>query len=304
MHAFIKRSLERRVGLFLAFASLRVASSQISPTSSLTLQITDPRPLAAAVLKVEQLSGLAVNYEDVPYLFSGDVQDITDQITTPTQKAQGIAGVRVLVPRGGMLSVPILVSSSTRLLADAPSVLNALNAILAVHNASVSSPGQFRLTNNNGVFYVEPTIGHSTTGTSVQVTPVLSTQVTIPLQQINGIEALKLILDQVSKATGVPRIKLGSIPAFTFIRDKIKFSATAEPANQVLSRLFASLYSEGSAAPVDSQTMSYRLLYEPKEQDYAINIHPVMNPNSKQTASNPQPKPTSGPGRFYNPSQK
>src|ERR1700682_1442721 len=175
-----------------------------------TIEVSTGRPLASAVLEIEKIAGIAINYEDVRYEHSADLQDVTDAVMRPEQRALAPAGARVIVPRGGRLSVPVAVDATTGKLLDVPAITTALNAVLAANNSG-GFAGKFTLENYGGVFFVHPAQVRDAGGATVAATPVLTTPVSFPQQQRNGAQTIDLILSQVSKVTGF-RIELGMIP--------------------------------------------------------------------------------------------
>ena len=59
----------------------------------------------AMVDHLQQQFGIAINYEDPPFAYKDDIRDITDQVQSPRQR-EANPNVRILVPRGGALSMP------------------------------------------------------------------------------------------------------------------------------------------------------------------------------------------------------
>jgi len=263
------------------FISVMFLSSLFAQMQTVTLTVKDPRPVAAAALDIERRSGLAVNYEDVRYENAGDLQDITDQIMTAAQKAQAIPGVRVIVPRGGELSLPILVDVNGHL-PDFNSVSAAANAIIGAHATSPSHSGSFTVEVGDGVLFIEPLQMRDVAGNVKPISPLLSTHVTIPAQSRSGFDTLRLILNQVSQASGF-KVDLGTAPARALIASEVVIGANNEPANHVIGRLLASIASAGADVPYSGPAMSYSMLFDPRLRYYALNIHSIPNPNAPKT---------------------
>src|SRR5438132_2999391 len=70
--------------------------------SATLLYVNGSRPLAQAAQALEHELGVSISYEDSFYEFSGDLIDKTD----PKYK-QTHPDARVLIPRGGLLSIPL-----------------------------------------------------------------------------------------------------------------------------------------------------------------------------------------------------
>ena len=139
------------------------------------------------------------------------------------------------------------------------------------------------------VFYIVPTQWHSVAGANIAAAPVLSTPITLKGQDLTALDTLKAILGQVSAASGF-KVNLGIMPIGQLATPHVAIIASNEPANDVLSRLLASIVSR-PAIPTASvpAAMSYQMLFDPKQRFYAFNIHVVPNPNAKATATAIQP---------------
>jgi hypothetical protein len=111
----------------------------VGETTTIDITVDDPRPLAAAILKIEELSGIPINYEDVPVYYSADVKDVTEEVSRTRTSNR-----RIIVARGGQLSVPIIVDAATGRLNDIQAVNTALAALVSAYNSS-NLPGGFEV---------------------------------------------------------------------------------------------------------------------------------------------------------------
>ncbi len=290
------RAGSRLTRVICAFPSLICTSLVWAQGPTTTLAVNDPRPVAAAAMEVERLSGVPVNYEDLRYENPADLQDITDQIMTPAQKAQATPGVRVIVPRGGTLSVPVYTDADGRL-SDFSSVVTALNALVSAYATSPVRAGSFTVELGNGVVYIEPSQVRDAAGNTDGVHPVLSTPVTFPPQSRTGFDTVRMILDQVSQASGL-KLDLGTAPMGVLASFEIEIGASNEPASHVISRLLAALATAGAAVPYSGPAMSYSMYFDPRLKFYALNVHFVPNPNARK-GTGPALNPQTNSGRFF-----
>lgn len=132
-------------------------------------------------------------------------------------------------------------------------------------------------------------------GNTAPVRAVLSTPITLPLQQRNAAETLDLILAAVSKASGF-KIGVGSVPMNALAMGQVTIGANQEPASRVLARLLNALLGYGTVLPASSPALSYRVLYDVQLKYYMFNVVEV-GPMGIRYASAPSSPPPPGPGR-------
>ena len=269
-------------------------TSAFAQTRAITFSVNDFRPLAAAARDIEQISGTPVNYEDLRCDFPGDQKDITAGNVTPAQERLN-GPVKVIVPRGGPLVTTITVAGSTSRLPDAGVTYEALTNIVSAYNSSSTLPGRFRLESANGEFFLEPIAMRDASGNTGPVTPVLSTAITLPLQQRNAAETLDLILAQVSKASGF-KIGVGSVPMNALAMGQVTIGADQQPASQVLAQLLNALLGYGPVLPAWSSGLSYRVLYDVQLKYYMFNVVEVGPVGVRYARPQSAPSPA-GPGR-------
>lgn len=285
------RSLASCAGL-LALASLCFAQGNLRPIS-----VNSGRPVADAILELERLSGKAINFEDVRYEHPADLADVTDRVMTPAQRALAGPFARVIVPRGGSLTVTVPVDAATQKLTDALLLQNALNLLLA-QQRSAALPGAYALRNSADRLFVEPVQVRASSGNAVPSPSVLLSPITLALAERTALETLQLVLDQASRGSG-HRIDVGSLPLAAFARNRIRFGADRRQASEVLADLLAAVAAVGRA-PEQAPKLSYRLLFDPQLKYYLFNVHVV---EGTELALVPGPPPSSTPpvndGRFF-----
>jgi hypothetical protein len=256
-------------------------------TTTLTSAPDDGRPVDTIVRQIEQLSGIPISYEDLLYANPNDTMDIGDSVSQ-------VPGTHLIVPRGGGLSVPIVVDDVTQKLVDSLATSTALNALLSAASSSPIVAGKFKLDSYNNVYFVVPTHSRSANNDMVPITAVLSTPIDLPGTTQTAYDTLRLILTQVSQKTGVT-IKIGTIPIKPFAITETSLAATMQPASYVLARLFDAVSTSGGA-PSGYLGMSYHAFFDPVVKYYALNIHIVTNPNAPPVPIPTTPTGTPGDG--------
>ena len=271
----------RVLKLLLGSILLSAALTANAQTVTLTSAADDGRPVDTIIRQIEKLSGIPINYEDILYSNPADTKDVGASVAP---------GSHLIVPRGGTLSIAVGVDAITQKLADSVSTANALNALIAAANTSPVIAGRFKLDSYNNTFFVVPTHSRSeTTNNMSPVTAVLSTPIDLSGVQQTAFEALRDILGQVSKATGVT-VKIGTIPIKPFAVTKTAIAASNQPASYVLTRLFNAIATAGGAPPYFTG-MSYHAFRDPIAKYYVLNISAVRDPNPPDSTPPPQPTP-------------
>jgi hypothetical protein len=297
-------SLDRTLflaGVFLAFTSLRPVFGQ---TQASTISVNTFRPLAAVADQLQQLSQIPINYEDVRCDFPGDQTTVQGAYTAAQQalaSQNGVVGPLVdIAPRGGPLSATIAVNAS-RQLPNAPAVASALNSFLSSYSGS-TLPGAFSMEAYNGAFFLAPTSIRNQTGTTVLAPAVLSTPITLSVNQGVAFQVLDQILAQVSQTSGF-KIGVGTVPVNALAMARVTINAVQEPANHILMWLLNSLLNHGQVLPASSPSLAYRVLYDPKLKYYMFNIVEVGVGFSTRTLPPVAPTQPSGPNRWSGPKQ-
>ncbi len=117
-------------------------------TALMNLQVTDRRPVEAAVLELTSHYPVVITYEDPQFRYAGDVEELTDQARKKYPNARGLIG-----PRVGTLHANYEVSQETGELAN---VSAALANIVNAKNADAVG-GRFTFLQIGDVYHVIPT---------------------------------------------------------------------------------------------------------------------------------------------------
>lgn len=247
--------------------SLLVGTAVGAP-SNVRIDISDPRPLKAALDVLERTLGVPINYEDPRFASSEDIVDVTEQVQSAQQRAAN-PRIKIAVPKGGRLTLESAVISKVPALADALAIAGQLRA---VHEAS-AFPGKFAVVQVRAMATVEPSALRASDGRWSTAAPAMKTPITIAARQATAAEALAAIAAAIAERLGV-KVGVGRFPFVAFANTTINLSASEEPAGVVLVRLFEQVTASGGNA-VSDPTYSYKLLYDPGVKYYLLHVNAV-----------------------------
>lgn len=277
--------------LSILLAALGVAMlSRVVAQQTSTLDVSGSRPLMKAIDAIETKLRVSINYEDPQYQHPDDVQDVTDEVQSPRQRAAN-PNVRIIVPKPGQLSLYSPILSQRQ--AASSDVLSLLTQLRAAHEAK-NLPGRFVIVQRESVWTVEPSGIRSRAGGLIPAASVLNAHLTFPFQQRNAAECLMLFVKQASQASGA-KIGLGAYPIVGFVNVNVACGATDEPANIFLPKLLAEVSARQSLRIPVTPLQSYRLLYDPGIRYYllsinsaAVNVYNMELPPPGTTNQSPQ----------------
>jgi hypothetical protein len=235
--------------------------SQAQQTETVSMEVTNGRPVAEAILSLTSRYHFIITYEDPRYEYSADIKDITDQVRNPLNASARTSTNRVLVPVEGSLQV----SYEARVGTDGrpADVRDTLQQILTA-NAASFLPGRFRVEQVGDVFHVIPTQVRDRRGNWVAQTSVLDTRITLPPQELRGDQMLEAITNAIGEATGTHiGLGLGSINPYYHFEGHLE--ARNEVARDVLLRTLHAI----------NDRFTWRLLYGPDVKSYALNVRTV-----------------------------
>jgi hypothetical protein len=251
-----------RLLVFTFGAWLLTAHAQ-AQTALKNLQVTDRRPVEAAVLELIGHYPVVITYEDPQFRYAGDVEDLTDQARKKHPNARGLIG-----PRVGTLHANYEVSQETGELAN---VSAALVNIVNAKNADAVG-GRFKVLQIGDVYHVIPTEIRDSTGAWIKQTSILDVRITLKTGELNGAELLKAILEKVSEASGQ---KLGwGIDGFnnTFAAYRGGIDVKDEPARDVLIDMLHDI----------SDRFGWAVHYVPADKDYFFGVTLAAEPPPKE----------------------
>lgn len=153
-------------GPLLALLAMSLTALQAQTTK--VINVTDSRPLWAALDALETAVGGAINYEDPPYESEADVQDFS----TPQQRAAAPASWRLVGPREGNVTAEIPVPAAGG--AANSEIVFDVNLLLASYRQN-KLPGDFKIEQANGMLYVTPARILGANGAMLDVTSPMTT---------------------------------------------------------------------------------------------------------------------------------
>jgi hypothetical protein len=225
-------------------------------TEKVKLSVESGRPLAEAILALQEKFGWVITYEDPRYVNAGEISDVTEQVRRDLDKFPPGQAPKVLVPKGGafVFEYDPTVDRS-QLVRD----------LLAAHTAS-GNPGQFAMDSSSGVIHVTPTAMKDVSGRVTAQKSVLDEIINLPAKERTGMQTLEDLCAAVSRAAR-QKVIVGTIPAGLFFQYKDREERKMK-ARDALAQL---LEKTRSGAP-----LSWRLLYDPGQKIYALNIRPIQ----------------------------
>jgi hypothetical protein len=236
------------------------AQAQTAPKN---LQVTDRRPVEAAVLELTSHYPVVITYEDPQFMYAGDVEDLTDQARKKYPDARGLIGPRVRTLRANYE-----VSQETGELA---SVSGALASIVNAKNADAVG-GRFKFLQIGDVYHVIPTEIRDSTGAWIKQTSILDVRITLKTGELNGAELLEAILGQVSEASG-KQVGLGIEGlANTFSAYRGSIDIKDEPARDALVNALHAM----------SGRIGWVLHYVPADMNYFFGVTLAVEPPLKE----------------------
>lgn len=211
------------------------------------------RPIAAAAEQLSMDNDWLVSYEDPQYLYSGDLEDVTNDVARAKGFSVGPRSKRFIVPRKGSVTLDYRRGDNPTTVAQR----------LAARSSELGTEFQVQTMGSRIVFM--PARVRDKSGQLGPQTPYLSRHISISEMDRDGNELLSAICMELSETTGV-RVVIGTGPNFGRIRTSI--SAIDEPARDVLIRFLDS---------VDpTQRIVWYLNYDPGDAKFFLNFGYVV----------------------------
>jgi hypothetical protein len=226
---------------------------------SATVSANDPRPVLQAARAVAEEYGWVVDFEDPPYHPEYDAIDTTDA----TWRAANPFAKGTLSVKGGAFqsSFPEPASASTTFAEEA------LQKIVADYNRS-ENPGKFALCRESDRrFTITGTAARNGSGSSGPISPLLDTQITIPVKTRSGTATFNLFLQTLSSAAQV-KVVHGS-----FMDNLLQNSSVTVGGDNVAARSILSSIVSQLKTPYE---LNWTLFYDLDSAMYVLNIWPAM----------------------------
>jgi hypothetical protein len=226
---------------------------------ALTIDVSDPRPLARAIYTLEQRYGWVITYEDPPYVYVGDIADVTPLVANDYGSRP--SRPRVLIPAGGSFAFTYTVLDGAN---PAPDERALLEGLLAAYHSG-ARPSAFDLTRTGAVFHVTPSMSRNVAGNVETRASILNTAISLAAEDRTALAMVVAIANEVGRSVGVDVVP-GTMPLSLLARVRIHAGVSNESARTVLLRTLDATHCK----------LSWRLLYSPGPTGgYALNVHEV-----------------------------
>jgi hypothetical protein len=271
----------------LAFAGYLSANSAHAQTGQgvTQLDIDDPRPVAKAVEELVARYDYVITYEDPRFLHEGDLQDVTIQVRRDLDRYPPGKAPKVVVPRGGKLSLTLPSSAAVNTQTIA-SVLDQLVRAQSIRGEG----GRFRVLQVGDVFHVVPTEVRDRNGNWTAQSSILDVPISLPTEDRGKVEMLDAIVTAVSAAARVKVYVGGGVGGGIFNPNRpasYHLGADNERARDVLMRALI-LLNDPKAGTWISERLRWQLFYGSDENAYFLNISVVPDLPSTPSATGVQ----------------
>ena len=248
--------MSHRTFLIVALVMASAAISSGWGTQTDRISVEDGRPVASAIKSLETRFGRAITYEDPPLVHPDDTLDVTESVRRDLQNYAPGKAPRVIVPRGGELSVEF--GRDARVEVVFTQVLSEFT--------SISPSTAFRIEETNGIIHVIPHSMKGPTGETIPVHSILDAPVQLPAQERNGIELLEAWAKAVSTSSK-QQILIGGAPTNTVLPYKDDRGLSSSNARDAMTEILSRIGKRNK--------LSWQLLYSPGQKVYFMNIHIV-----------------------------
>ena len=228
---------------------------------SFPVKVSDPRPLAAAALQLQQRYGVAISYEDPPFSHPQDLVEVLVESPVP-----GAEETAILIPAGGGLEMKLGAEAGASVQLDPAAVL----ASLVMIYEKGDQPGRFQVVQDGEMFHLLPTAMRQGTGALGPVTPLLDTVISLDGSPRRADVVLHKIRNKLHSASGV-NIEVGMTPVQLLYDSTVSVGGTNLPARDLLVQ-----FSEALPMPV-----TWRLLWDATLETYYLNLVPVARASSE-----------------------
>ncbi len=232
------------------------ASQQLSHKS---LAIDDARPVAKGLEELGAKNAFFATYEDPPFAYVDDVKDVTLEVRKDLDKFPPGRAPKVLVPRGGTLTVNYGVR------ADTGKPINPLALVQSLVDAQDKSVngGKFRVLEVDGGLHIVPSGARDRSGKWKQLTSILDAEIVVPEGSRDVTQKVIAICEAVTK-TGRAELFYGKGPnQFPMSAPAAGFGANGEKARTALVR----------ALSFSRKRVAWQIFYAPDVERYFLNLH-------------------------------
>lgn len=212
------------------------------------LVVESARPVAKAMVILEDRYQQPITYEEGPYIYQDDVEDLTVAANAPR---------RILAPKRWRIESEIRLPSNV----TKPELVSLINRFLRSATQSRGlSRDSFRVLQSNYGLHVVPTQVRDFGGAETPVTALLDVQITLLTSRTDLYSVLRSFCDAVSEATGA-KVSLAPV-SVDFARRSSMIVADRQRARDVLIRL---LEEQGLV-------LSWHLLHDPTGNAFILGL--------------------------------
>jgi len=276
-----------RALILAGIASVHVSAAHAAQVAELSLSVQDPRPMERAVDRIVKRHQLQVTYEDPPYIYSGDIRDVTTEVRRDLANYPPGQAPKVFAPKGGSIKLRYSVLSATSK-PEQPVAL--LRNIVRAHEVSAAG-ATFDVRESDGVIHVIPVSFRDATGRLVPLSPVLDTVISLPAANRSTIEALEALCAAVTESAKV-QVGMFTAPINLLSRNQFSEAVYNETARDVLTRILKST----------QRKLVWQLIYDVNTKLYGLNIQAL--PESTANSASARPSSTSSPSSPIRPRQR
>lgn len=198
------------------------------------LIVTDPRAVKVTLAALEKRYGWIITYEDPPYEFSGELENVSNN---PATVAMDLRSQRL------ELRDPLPDPSA------APDRFALLTAVINA-DALVVGHERFALRSSALGIHVVPVSFRDSSGVWSPTHSVLDAPIDMPPEEVTGLQYLQNFCETLARASG-KALTPGTVPTRLLASRSISLAATGQPASEVLVALLQSL----------GTPLTWRLLY-------------------------------------------
>ena len=230
--------------------------SLVQHSNQASVNVNDPRPLAAAIQVLENRYGWVITYEDPPYVHPSEISDVTLAV----RKDYAPTKPKVLIPLGGSFDFSYPVPST----AGDPDEAGVLATMLDAYRGS-GHPGVFGLESSGSVVHIVPLMSRNSQDTLEKRTSLLDTRIDLPARERTAFEMIDGVLTAVTAARGV-KVGIGTVPMNALLLTHVQGAVKGETARAALLRTLETT----------KLKLSWRLLCDPgPAAACAFNVHAV-----------------------------
>lgn len=208
------------------------------------LVVSDPRPVKAAITHLEKRYGWLVTYEDPPYMYAGELENVSQ-----------VPGNVVMDLRTEQLVLlqPLPVA--------APQPIALLSEVIDADSVRVGAT-RFGLRSSSLGSHIVPVAYRSSSGEWTTTTSVLDAQISMSIEEVTVQKYLERFCTALSQASG-RAVRLATVPSRLLTSRVISLSANNQVASEILIAALQSL----------NTSLTWRLLYSPESgRGYYLNI--------------------------------